>query len=239
MRNSRVVLFNEYQLKPLRSGQICVAEAEGGVLAAYRSLDAGAQGLYWEMIGVDELESRAAIIGFCTFEQHVTNSAWQPFCAVTAAQLAQLMAHRTALVAREHAEVGDLPLTRIAQQAIDHVTNAVLGESINPALRGLAQLGLDIGESRDRKALQIVINLAESNGAAELLEHLDIEPHARDGFVNAVTWLKTHATPQLLNAMANLASNSMTARLLVTSRIDNTKQIDAAPTYHLKSARDA
>jgi hypothetical protein len=234
-----VILFNEYQLKPLRSGQICVAQSEGGVLSAFRSLDVGSQDLYWKRIGIDELDSRAAIIGFRTFNQHVATGAWLPGCAVTASQLAQLVAHRTAIISCDHANASDKLLTRMAQQAIDDVIGATLGGSVTHALRELAHLGLDIGQSRDRQALQIVINLAERNGATEQLECLDIEQRARNGFVNAVTWLKIHATPPLLNDIADLAVQSQVARLLVTSPYADKPYIRSAHTQHLTSARDA
>jgi hypothetical protein len=153
-----------------------------------------------------------AIGAVTAFRSHAGGRSLRSRAFASERQLAQLVAHRASILAL----AGGQDATLLAKQAIDDVRGAVCGTSIAFALERLPRLGLDIGNSCDRHALQLVINLAESNGRAYLLDHLVIAPQAHAGIRHARNWLRDFATPQMLNELSELARVDVLARQLIS-----------------------
>jgi len=206
--------MDDYSLRPLRGGQVAVARAASGTLTAHRSLLTPAGGLSWTAMAAGTKGSLAAVAGFCGYQQQALRYVDRPRCAVSERQLAQLVAHRAYLLAMDFNT--DIELT--TSRAIEQVLAACMGDSVTFALEQLPMLGLDLDASRDRVALQLVINLAEAHGYSDLLRHLNIRPHAQAGLLLATEWLNRYATPSILNELSTLACHDDVARELLTVR---------------------
>lgn len=206
-----MISFEHYELRPLRVGQVCVSRDVDNRLVAYQSVGAEANRLTWEPLNpCTTIAAQAAISGYCAAIKHSEDGVWHPQYAVSQRQIAQLVAHRSALVAL--ALMPTAPLSKIAFQSLNSVLRAVVGDNVEHTMTALSCLGLDIGSSRNRKALQTVINLAEKTACEHRLAHLAIQPSALDGFVNAVHWIDYHATPLFLNELALMAKTNELAR---------------------------
>lgn len=206
-------LIEQYELRPLRVSQVCVTRDAGDGFVAYQSVGAADNRLTWEALNPHNIATHAAINGYCAAITHAEEGVWHPQCTMSQRQIAQLVAHRSALAAL--ALMPTAPLVKIAFQSLNAVLRAVAGDNVEHTLNALSRLGLDLGSSRNRKALQAVINLAEKTGCEHRLAHLAIQPSALDGFVNAVHWIDYHATPLFLNELALLAKTDELARDLV------------------------
>lgn len=202
-----------YELRPLRLSQICVTRNGGDGFSAFRSVSESNHGLRWEPLDPQSIVTHAAITGYCAWLTHSKEAEWRPECAVSYRQIAQLVAHRSTVLAI----TPNPPLIKIALSSVTTVLRAVMGESIEQALSALPRLGLDIGTGRNRLALQTVINLAEKTGCEHLLDSLDIRPFALDGFDSATRWIDECATPSFLTELAHLAYSNELARDLATS----------------------
>lgn len=200
--------FKEYELRPLRMGQVCVTRDAGGGFCAFRAVPVINNGLRWEPLDPQSIATQAAINGYCAWLTHSEEAAWHPACAVSQRQLAQLVAHRSSMLAL----APTAPLIKIATLSVTNVLRAVMTDDVALAMAALTRLGLDIGGSRNRLALQIVINLAEKTGCEHLLDALDIKPHALEGFFNAIRWIDERASPLFLLELARLAHTNELAR---------------------------
>lgn len=205
-----MISFEHYELRPFRVGQVCVTRDAGDGFVAYQSVGADDNRLTWEALNPRNIATLAAINGYCAAITHSEEGVWHPQYAVSQRQLAQLVAHRSALAAL--ALMPTEPLVKIAFQSLNAVLRAVSGDNVEHTLNALSRLGLDIGSNRNRKALQTVINLAEKTACEHRLAHLAIQPSALDGFVNAVHWIDYHATPLFLNELALMAKTNELAR---------------------------
>lgn len=204
--------FKEYELRPLRMGQVCVTRDAGDGYSAFRAVPEGHHGLRWEPLNPESIGSKAAINGYCAWLTHSAEAAWHPECAVSQRQIAQLVAHRSSMLALSP----NTPLIKIATLSVTNVLRAVMGDNIAVSMSELTRLGLDIGTSRNRLALQTVINLAEKTGCEHLLDALDIHPHALEGFFNAVRWIDERSTPLFLVELARLVATNELARDLAS-----------------------
>lgn len=200
-----------YELRPLRQGQICVATFDAGQYLAFRSVSTGDNQLRWVPLDPERVATQAAITGYCAFLAQSAEAEFQPEFAVSKRQLAQLIANQAAVMTSGAPSDASLPLIKIAHLAASKVLRLALGNDIARTLSELPRLGLDIGCSRDRQALQVVINIAEQAGTEQLLGELDIKPFARTGFYSALRWLNDHATPGCLAKLAQLANHNPTA----------------------------
>lgn len=209
-----MAFMDDYSLRPLRGGQVAVARSESGPLVAYRSVLTPAGGLTWSALDAGAKGSLAAVAGLCEFHQQALRHVNRPRCALSERQLAQLAAHRAYLLAMDF----NIDIELAASRAIEQVLIACMGESVTFAIEQLLMLGLDLDASRDRVALQLVINLAESHGYSDRLRHLDIRPHAHAGLLLAADWLTSYATPSILNELSTLACHDDLARELLTIR---------------------
>lgn|GEM_PF-6647134 len=205
---------NKYELKALRPGQICVTTDEAGAHVAYRSIPAGAN-LRWEPLDPDRLATKSAINGYCAFLAYSADADYIPECAVSQRQVAQYVANRAAFMTIEHSRAV-APLIKIANIATASVLKVVMGTSVANTLYALPGLGLDIGCSVDRQALQLIINVAEQSGCEHQLAELDIQPNARTGYNAALRWLNDHATPASLAKLVQLAAYNPVATDLAT-----------------------
>jgi hypothetical protein len=200
--------FKEYELRPLRMGQVCVTRDAGEGFCAFRAVPEGHNGLRWEPLDPLSIGTQAAINGYCAWLTHSAEAAWHPECAVTQRQIAQLVAHRSTMLAL----APNAPLIKIAFLSVTTVLRAVMGDNVAVAMSTLPRLGLDIGTSRNRMALQTVINLAEKTGCEHLLDAMNIQPLALEGFFNATRWIDERATPLFLMELARLAHTNELAR---------------------------
>ena len=204
--------FKSYELRPLRMGQVCVTRDSGDGFGALRAEQAGHNGLRWEPLDPQSITTQAAINGYCAWITHSAEAAWHPECAVSQRQIAQLVAHRSSMLALGPSA----PLIKIALLSITTVLRSVMGDNVALAMSALSRSGLDIGTSRNRLALQTVINLAEKTGCEHLLDAMDIQPLALEGFFNATRWIDERATPLFLMELARLANTNELARDLAT-----------------------
>lgn len=204
--------FKEYELRPLRMGQVCVTRDAVGGFCAFRAVAVDNNGLRWEPLDPQSIATQAAINGYCAWLTHSEEAAWHLTYAVSQRQIAQLVAHRSSMLALGP----NAPLIKIATLSVTNVLRAVMTDDVALAMSSLSRLGLDIVGSRNRLALQIVINLAEKTGCEHLLDALDIQPHALEGFFNAVRWIDERATPLFLLELARLAHINELARDLAT-----------------------
>lgn len=204
--------FKEYELRPLHMGQVCVTRDAGGAFCAFRAVPVNHTALRWEPLDPESIATQAAINGYCAWLTHSEEAAWHPECAMSQRQIAQLVAHRSSMLAL----APNAPLIKIAFVSVTTVLRAVMGDDVALAMSALRSLGLDMGGSRNRQALQIVINIAEKTGCEHLLDALDIQPLALEGFFNAVRWIDERATPLFLMELARLASTNELARDLAT-----------------------
>jgi hypothetical protein len=200
--------FKQYELRPLRMGQVCVTRDAGGGFCAFRAVPVDNNGLRWEPLDPQSIATQAAINGYCAWLTHSEEAAWHPECALSQRQIAQLVAHRASMLAL----VPNAPLIKIAFVSVSTVLRAVMGDNVALAMSALTRLGLDIGGSRNRQALQLVINLAEKTGCEHLLDALDIQPCALEGFFSAVRWIDERSTPLFLLELARLAHTNELAR---------------------------
>jgi hypothetical protein len=191
---------------------VSVALDVDGLAHALRSVRTAGGALTWANLERDSLPASAAIAGAAAIGSNVDGLALRSRAFASERQLAQLVAHRTSILAL----TGGHDLAQLAKQAIDDVRAAVCGHSIVFALERLPRLGLDVGYSCNRHALQLVINLAEANDRAYLLDHLVIEPCASAGAAHARNWLRDFATPQMLNDLSELARVDGLVRQLIT-----------------------
>jgi hypothetical protein len=153
---AKVAFMDDYSLRPLRGGQVVVASSEPGPLVAYRSVLTPAGGLTWSALDACAKGSLVAVAGLCEFHQQALRHVNRPCCALSERQLAQLAAHRAYLLTMDFKiDIERLP------RAVEQVLIVCLGESVTFALEQLLMLGLDLDASRDRVALQLVINLAQ------------------------------------------------------------------------------
>lgn len=204
--------FKEYELRPLRVGQVCVTRDAGDGFSAFRAVPEGSNALRWEPLDPQSIATQAAINGYCAWLTHSEEAAWHPECAVSQRQIAQLVAHRSSMLALSP----KAPLIKIAFVSVSTVLSAVMVDDVALAMSALSGLGLDIGGSRNRQALQIVINLAEKTGCEHLLDAMDIQPLALEGFFNATRWIDERSTPLFLLELARLAHTNELARELAT-----------------------
>jgi hypothetical protein len=198
-----VIDQNQYELKALCPGQICVTTDEAGAHVAYRSVSDGAH-LRWEPLDPEHLATKSAINGYCSFIDCRSEADYEPEYAISIRQMVQYIANRAFCMALGFKT--EAPLLKIANVAIASVLEVVRGNSVVSTLYALPRLGLDIGCSVDRQALQLIINVAEQSGCADLLANLDIRPNARTGFNAAVRWLNDHGTDASLAKLAQLAA---------------------------------
>lgn len=206
-----------FEFQALRAGQVSVAVDAGGRAHARRSVRAADGSLVWENLDCAGMPASAAIAAVSVLRADGSEPQLRTRAFASDRQLLQLIAHRASILALAGAD--DVHL--IAKQAIDDVRAAVAGHSIAFALERLPRLGLDVGYSADRHALQLAINLAEFSGRASLLDHLIIEPCARAGAAHARTWLKAFATPRMLNDLSELAAVDVLARQLLSYQCQN------------------
>lgn len=200
--------FLSYELRPLRIGQVCVTRDACDIFCAYQAVTETHNGLRWEPLDPHSIRTKAAINGYCTWLTDSKEAAWQPQCAVSQRQIAQLVAHRSSMLAM----TPNAPLIKIATLSITGVLRAVMGDNVALAMSALTRLGLDIGTCRNRLALQTVINIAEKTNCGTLIDALDIQPHAHDGFFAAVRWIDERSTPLFLIELARLTLTSELAR---------------------------
>lgn len=193
---------NNYALKALRPGQICVATDADGAHVAYRAVPAG-DALRWQPLDPERSATQSAINGYCAFLAHAAEADYQPEYAVSKRQLAQYVANKAAVMTI--GLTSSVPLVKIAHASTLAIVRAVLGNDIAQALSALPRLGLDIGCSRDRQSLQVVINIAEQADCEHLLSELHIKPFARSGYYAALRWINELATPKCLASLALLA----------------------------------
>lgn len=207
--------LDKYELRPLRSGQICVAPTREEPLVAYRSVLATAHSLEWTAVEPDSRTALAAVAGYRAYWGHVAATLGHWRFAMSPRQLAQMCAGRCVVMALAAPEDN---LETLAASALQSVLMTTLGDDVIYALEQLPEIGLDIGCTRERRALQIVINLAEADGASAMLDYLSIEPWAANGVVHASDWLSYFATPKILNGISDMAVTDDVARELLTYR---------------------
>ncbi|WP_219096154.1 hypothetical protein [Pseudomonas sp. UMAB-40] len=188
-----------------------VAVDVDGQAHALRSVRTAAGALTWANLERGSCVALAAVGAFNAFHARGVRL-FRGQALSSARQLAQLVVHRASILTL----AGGHNAAEIEKQAIEEVLTAASGHSIAFSLEQLPRLGLDIGYSRQRHALQLVINLAEANGLAQLLDDLVIEPCAQSGVQHARNWLRDYATPQMLNDMSEFASVDGLARQLIT-----------------------
>lgn len=220
-----------YELRPLRMGQVCVTRDTGDGFCAFRAVPQGHNGLRWEPLDPQSIGTHAAINGYCAWLTHSAEAAWHPECAVSHRQIAQLVAHRSTMLAL----APNAPLIKIAFVSVSCVLRAVMGDNVAVAMSALSRLGLDVGTSRNRLALQIVINLAEKTGCEHLLDALDIQPLALEGFFNATRWIDERATPLFLLELARLAHTNELARDLATQTKATVPTVAMSPSMALEA----
>lgn len=193
--------LKHYEYQPLLQGQVCVDLDESGVFTALHAVATDNHGLRWITLDRKSFAAQAAINGYCAWLAHNEEASWRPAYAVSQRQLGQLVAHRASILAL----APSTPLIKIAMLSIKNVLSTVMNDDIGQVIKGLSCLGLDVGNSRNRHALQIVIKLAEKTACEHLLDGLLILPLALDGFDNATRWIDQMATPLFLLELARLA----------------------------------
>jgi len=226
-----VIDVHSYELRPLRMGQVCVTRDAGGGFCAFRAVPQNNNGLRWEPLDPQSFATQAAINGYCAWLTHSAEASWYPACAVSQRQIAQLVAHRSSMLALSPRA----PLIKIATLSVTTVLRAVMGDNVALTLSALSRLGLDIGTTRNRLALQTVINLAEKTGCEHLLDALDIQPLALEGFFNATRWIDDRATPLFLLELARLAHTNELAHDLATQTKATVPTVAMTPTMALEA----
>lgn len=207
-------LYGGYELRPLRAGQVGVITRQGGELVALRATPVAGGALTWQTLDAQTGMARSAVAGFQRARQQLHSGEVATPCAVTQRQLMQLTAHRAALLAL----TGAGHFTEHADRAFSEVVDAAAGANVHIALSLLMGLGLDVGPSEARVALQLVINLAVEHQCAAALDHLQVGPNAHDAIAAASAWLSCHATPALLNTLSDLSTQCTLAQQLLRPR---------------------
>lgn len=201
-----------FEFQPLRAGLVSVALDVDGQAHAYRSVPGLGGELAWTALERTSLPAQAAIAAFSAYRcLGASIDSCSPALA-SPRQMVQWIAHRASILAIADAR----DTTLLAKQAITEVCDAAFGRSVAFSLERLPRLGLDIGYSFNRHALQLVVNLAEARGRAYLLDYLVIEPNAQAGVVHARNWLRDFATAQMLNDLSGRAAGDSVARQLIT-----------------------
>lgn len=214
--------FTKYEFQPLLRGQVCVGRSESGVYLAYRAVPTENNGLRWDALDPQSFVSQAAINGYCAWLVHNSEAAWVLACGVSQRQIAQLVANRASILALAPCT----PLMKIALLSINNVLRTVMSDDIGQVIKALSCLGLDVGNSRNRHALQVVINLAVKTACEHKLDALSILPMALDGFVHASRWIDEMATPLFLLELARLAYTDEVARDLAANTTANIPTVD-------------
>jgi len=207
-----VVKLSGFEYQPLRAGQVSVALDVDGQARAYRSVPAPGGELTWATLERASLPATAAITAFGAYRNLASGRHGCSPALASPRQMVQWIAHRASILAI----AGVRDVTLLAKQAIAEVSDAAFGHSVAFSLERLPPLGLDIGYSSNRHALQLVVNLAEARGRAYLLDYLMIEPCAQEGVMHARNWLRDFATAQMLNDLSGCAGADSVARQLIT-----------------------
>lgn len=214
--------FTTYEFQPLLKGQVCVARSESGVYLAYRAVPTENNGLRWEALDPQSFVSQAAINGYCAWLVYKEEASWVPTYGVSHRQIAQLVANRASILAL----APSTPLIKIALLSINNVLRTVACNDIGQVINALSCLGLDIGNTRNRLALQLVINVAVKAACEHKLDALSILPLALDGFDHATRWIDEMATPLFLLELARLAHTDEIARDLAANTTATMPAVD-------------
>ncbi|MGO4801021.1 hypothetical protein ACEN2T_17225 [Pseudomonas sp. W22_MBD1_FP4] len=207
-----LVMLNGFEFQPLRAGQVSVALDVDGQANAYRSVPTASGELTWVTLERASLPATAAIAAFSAYRNLASGRHGCSPALASPRQMVQWVVHRASILAIAGAQ----DVAQLAKQAIDEVCDAALGRSVAFSLERLPRLGLDIGYSANRHALQLVVNLAEARGCAFLLDDLVIQPCAHAGAMHAQNWLRDFATAQILNDLSSRAGTDSIARQLIT-----------------------